>query len=638
MAGNIKGITIEIGGNTQKLSAALKQVNKESKDMQSELKKVEKLLKLDPTNTELLAQKQEILTGAIEATEERLQALQKAGEKAHAQLANGEISKEEFWELQREIIKAEQELDGLKNAATEASGSLDKLASNLSGVGGQLSDIGGKMSAGVTAPIVAGFTLAVEGTRELRGDLAKLKTNVDTAGGSIEKTNEALEYLEAVTGETDSNVEALSNLLQAGFTDNQLLQAVDALSGAVIKFPDTLKIEGLADGLEETLATGAGVGPFAEMIERLGYNLDDFNTGLEEASKQGEQTQYVLDFLANTGLADVNQKFKENNQTIVDGAAARLQLQQQMAEIGNSVEPIMTNITALIAGLLAGFNELDSGTQQVILVIVALVAAIGPMLTMFGLSANGISAIIALLPTITAGLSTLGGAFSFLDTPVGASIAAITALIAIFAVLWATNEEFRDNFTELWNNIEDFVRTTMADTTELFSAAFDAILLLLSAFIKLAKGDFSGFLQDIITLITQAIPRMYQAGKDLFNNMWTGMQEIWASLQTWVANACDWLLNKLMFWRKTQDEMASDGADGSHAMGLSYVPFDGYRAILHEGEAVLTKAENREYREGGSGGGGNIVVTQNFYDKQNNPVQQQRQAVREMRKLKQVMA
>ena len=178
----------------------------------------------------------------------------------------------------------------------------------------------------------------------------------------------------------------------------------------------------------------------------------------------------------------------------------------------------------------------------------------------------------------------------------------------------------------------------MADTTELFSSAFDAILLLLGAFIKLAKGDFSGFLKDIITLITQAIPRMYQAGKDLFNNMWTGMQEIWASLQTWVANACDWLLNKLMFWRQTQDEMASDSADGSHAMGLSYVPFDGYRAILHEGEAVLTKAENRKYREGSSGGGGNIVVTQNFYDKQNNPVQQQRQAVREMRKLKQVMA
>ncbi len=637
MAGNIKGITIEIGGNTQKLSAALKQVNKESKDMQSELKKVEKLLKLDPTNTELLAQKQEILTGAIEATEERLQALQKAGENAHAQLANGEISKEEFRELQREIIKAEQELDGLKNAAAEASGSLDKLASNLSGVGGQLTDIGGKMSAGVTAPIAAGFTLAVEGTRELRGDLAKLKTNVDTAGGSIEKTNEALDYLEAVTGETDSNVEALSNLLQAGFIDNQLLEAVDALSGAVIKFPDTLKIEGLADGLEETLATGAGVGPFAEMIERLGYNLDDFNEGLAKASKNGEQTQYILDFLANTGLADVNQKFKENNQTIVDGAAARLELQQQMAEIGNTVEPVMTSVTALIAGILAKFNELDSGTQQVILVIVALVAAIGPMLTMFGLSANGISAIIALLPTITAGLSTLGGAFSFLATPVGASIAAITALIAIFAVLWATNEEFRDNFTALWISISDFVRTTMADVSELFSSAFDAILLLLKAFIKLAKGDFSGFLQDIITLITQAIPRMYQAGKDLFNNMWQGMQEIWTSLKTWVSDACDWLLSKLMFWRQSQAEMASGGADGSHAMGLSYVPFDGYRAILHEGEAVLTKAENREYREGNSGGG-TIVVTQNFYDKQNNPVQQQRQAVREMRKLKQVMA
>jgi len=85
-------------------------------------------------------------------------------------------------------------------------------------------------------------------------------------------------------------------------------------------------------------------------------------------------------------------------------------------------------------------------------------------------------------------------------------------------------------------------------------------------------------------------------------------------------------------------EAASMNLNGSHAKGLPYVPFDGYLAELHEGEAVLTKAENRAYRENQQSGGGNITVTQNFYDKQNDPVRQQRQAARELRRLKRVMA
>ena len=81
--------------------------------------------------------------------------------------------------------------------------------------------------------------------------------------------NEALLSFNAISGETDSSIEAISNLLQAGFNDNNLAQAVDALSGAVVKFPDTLKIESLADSLQETIATSAATGQFGELLERL---------------------------------------------------------------------------------------------------------------------------------------------------------------------------------------------------------------------------------------------------------------------------------------------------------------------------------------------------------------------------------
>jgi phage-related minor tail protein len=110
MAKRIKGITVEIGGDTTRLSKALDSVNKNIKNTQSQLKDVEKLLKLDPTNTELLTQKQKLLKDAISDTKEKLSTLKTAAEQANEALANGDISKEQYDALQREIIETEQDL------------------------------------------------------------------------------------------------------------------------------------------------------------------------------------------------------------------------------------------------------------------------------------------------------------------------------------------------------------------------------------------------------------------------------------------------------------------------------------------------------------------------------------------------
>ena len=86
MAGRIQGITVEIGGDTTKLTTALQGVNKEIKSTQSQLKDVEKLLKLDPSNTELITQKQRLLGDAIKETKEKLSTLKTAAEQANEQL------------------------------------------------------------------------------------------------------------------------------------------------------------------------------------------------------------------------------------------------------------------------------------------------------------------------------------------------------------------------------------------------------------------------------------------------------------------------------------------------------------------------------------------------------------------------
>ncbi|MEG1657341.1 MAG: hypothetical protein RR292_07685, partial [Christensenellaceae bacterium] len=109
--GKIKGITIEIGGDTTKLGNALKDINSKSKSLQQELREVDRLLKFDPTNTTLLAQKQQILTQSVEETSRKLTLLKEAERQAQQQFAQGKISQEQYRALQREVQETDRQLN-----------------------------------------------------------------------------------------------------------------------------------------------------------------------------------------------------------------------------------------------------------------------------------------------------------------------------------------------------------------------------------------------------------------------------------------------------------------------------------------------------------------------------------------------
>ena len=145
MANRIKGITVEINGDTTKLSKALESVNKNIKSTQTQLKDVEKLLKLDPTNTELLSQKQKLLADAVSSTKEKLETLKTAAKQANTALANGDITQEQYDALQREIIETEQELQSLEQQAKQSGTALTQMAQTgekLKTVGTNISNAG----------------------------------------------------------------------------------------------------------------------------------------------------------------------------------------------------------------------------------------------------------------------------------------------------------------------------------------------------------------------------------------------------------------------------------------------------------------------------------------------------------------
>ena len=576
MAETIKGINILIGAETTGLSKALSDVNRKSRDIQSELRQVERLLKLDPTNTELLAQKQKLLSDAVGNTTDKLDRLRKAQEQVNEQFRNGAISEGQYRAFQREIAKTEQELRGFETQVGKTSDSLEEMgkeaksaADKMKSAGEGLKSAGESMAVGITAPLLGIAALATEGTAELRQDMARLETNAIAAGAGLESTRDSLRELNAVTGETDSNVEALSNLLEAGFKDNEMQQALDALSGAVIKFPDTLKIEGLADGLQETLATGEAIGPFAEMLERLGYNLDDFNEGLEKANENGTEQQYILDFLAKSGLSEVNDLYRENNKELIANADAQYDLQQALAELGTMLQPVLTMITQKVAELLGWFNSLDEGVKRVILVIAGIAAVIGPLLMVFGQISMGVGSLISIF-------GKLGPVFTAITGPIGLIVAAVAALAAGFVYLFNTNETFRDGVLAVWEAIKSAASVVFDAIKQVVMAAFEGIKAFwdkwgpeITEFFKTTWDVVKNIFDTIINAIKDVIEFLFNDIKAFWDKWGGTIQETFDEYLTLVKTAFETIFNSIYsvvktifgsiksFWDKWGDEITA---------------------------------------------------------------------------------
>lgn len=412
---SIKGITIKIGGDTTGLDKALKETNKKSRELESELKAVDKALKLDPNNVTLVKQKQDLLKDSIKETKAKLDVLKEAQSQVTAQYKKGEIDAGQYRAFQRELETTKSKLSSLKDekknvnaigtAFKEAKDKVEPVIKKVEKVG---SAIGGATSKAVKftatlgkidtamigkaadgfkkytqtigvglAAVTTALAANVEASREWNSDMTKLKTNAETSGNNFDFMKSKMQDLVAITGESDSSIEALSNLMAVGFSDEQMTPAINALSGAVEKFPDTLKIESLSDSLQETLATGAATGQFSELIGRMGDSVDDFNAGLQNCTSEAERQQYALDWLANSGLSEINDEYQSANKSTLDYERASFELQDALASLGTAFTPVMAGAKGMAADFLTkslpavqklsgGFTKLFDGVSSLL--------------------------------------------------------------------------------------------------------------------------------------------------------------------------------------------------------------------------------------------------------------------------------
>lgn len=451
MASRIKGITIQLDGDATGLDKALSGVNKHLNTTQSALKDVDRLLKLDPSNTELLSQKQRLLGEAVADTEKKLETLKQASDQAKASLESGTLGQEKYDALQREIIKTEQNLEGLKSQATATDSALKSSTSGLKTLGTAASDAGNKIS-GVSkaaAGLAGGAVATVPATQELRRDLSFLEQNAKEAGVGLNSTEQAFKTLNAVSGETDSSVEAVSNLLQAGFTESNLQLAVEGVSGAMSRFPDTLKIESLADSIQETIATGKSIGQFGEYLDRAGIGATNFDTELTKCNTTAERADLVLQTLADTGANDTYEAWRKNNSALADYDDAMIDMQMALGDLAEAIAPAITALAEFGAEALDKFNSLPSAAKGVVGGLVGITAATGPVLSGIGKVSLGLDALTKSgdkAGVMSKGLSTAGkgvvSLFTAMPTPLAAAAGGLLAVgTAIYAAVESMNAE-----------------------------------------------------------------------------------------------------------------------------------------------------------------------------------------------------
>ncbi len=193
MAGRIQGITVEIGGDTTKLQTALKGVNTEIRNTQSQLRDVDKLLKLDPGNTELLAQKHRLLGDAVKETKEKLETLKTAAEQAEQALKDGTITQEQYDGLQREIVETEQKLKALEEQTRQSGTALQEIAAKgekLKTVGDNITNVGKKFMP-VTLGVVGLGTAAVKTAADFDSAMSKVAAVSGATGSDLEALRDA---------------------------------------------------------------------------------------------------------------------------------------------------------------------------------------------------------------------------------------------------------------------------------------------------------------------------------------------------------------------------------------------------------------------------------------------------------------
>lgn len=581
------------------LKAGLTQANKLIKESQSAYRAAAAEIENAEDKTDGFESAIKALNSTIDVQSKKVDALEE--EYARLESEGLDPASSEMINLRTEINKAKEALEKSKaqlgktekafadfsDAAEDAGDAADDAAD---GVGVFDIALGNVVANGITAFVgaaknaVSSLLGLADATAEYRTELAKLDTAADIAGASTDYIKDKWHDMGAVLGDEGAVAEGLNNLMAAGFTTQEEMDAITQhLEGAAIKWKDTLKFEGLSDGLQETLATGAAAGAFGEMLERSGVSLETFDAGLAKCSTEAEKQNYVLDQLSKLGLAELSEAYRDQNADLIAANKAQSDYTDAQAELGEKIQPVTTSIKQGITDIITAFGDMVSTAD-----FQAIADGISDAFTWFvesGIPAlrDGIAWIANNIPTITTVLAGLtaaaaaqkvatlaataaqqgmtlaqyagAAAMKLLNTvmsanPIGLIITAITALVAAFVYLWNNCDAFREFWINLWDKVKSIVASAIEGIKNFFNSIIDFV-----------KNNWQALLLMIVNPFAGAFKLLWD-NCEAFRTFWLNL---WEGIKNAAGIAIDWLRSSFaaigQFFSDTWSNFSNAGAN-----------------------------------------------------------------------------
>lgn len=493
----IKGITVEIGGDTQGLNKAIKATNSEIKSTQNELKQVDRLLKLDPTNIDLLRQRQDLLKKSVGETQTKLDALKKAKEQADKDMAAGtQVNQEEYRRLEREIVATEQSLTDLKKQAAESNAVLSQIGAVADGVADKANKV-----ADATKGISAAAAGALAGIGGMAYKAMTLSDDLNTLAKQSGFSTEELQKMQYAADRIDVSMEtitgAAAKLKKNMVSDSaDTVAAFDQLGVSVRDSNGELRdstdvffetVEALSHIENETERDTMAMQLFGKSADQLAGIIDDGGAALNELGQEAEDLGLIIDQQTLDSLNSMNDQVDKLK------AQSLATLATSGAKAAEVLMPIFEQVVEKIGALLEWIGTLDEDTIKMILTVLAVVAAISPIAGIIGKVAGAISALMPILSTIFSALGTLISTIGIIPI----AIAAVIAAIAIFGddiqrILGNVDQFLQGVFAKDWSESFGLMGTVLNGFMDTVKSIWDAIKLIFDGIIDFVRGVFTG--------------------------------------------------------------------------------------------------------------------------------------------------
>lgn len=454
-SGRIKGITIEIDGDSLPLQKALKKVDSSLKDTQTQLKDVNKLLKLDPSNIDLLKQRHEYLGKAVDDTKTKLETQKKAMEQLKS-AGDTEENQEQQRRLAREIMVTESSLKDLEKQYRNSIPSLEAFSAKTK----EISEKTKVLSA--TAGALAGSLLAnAYNSAKKADDLATLSAQTGIAVEELQKMQYASNLVDVSVSDMTGSVKKLTMQMGKGAdVFDKLGVSIYDSNGELRSANDVWyeSLEALSKITNETERDALSMELFGKSASSLTGIIDDGGQAMKEYGQQAEDLGLVL-----SGDA-VNSAVEFNNQMDLMKERVSMAFMEMGASLADTLVPALTTLVDKVTEVVTWFSDLDGSTQAVILGVLAFISAISP--------------VAGLISSITTVVTALTGAISLLSAPVLLAVGFFGALVVAGVALYKN-----------WDTIKSMAIETYNVVAEKFGAMKDAV----SGAINKIKEVISGF-------------------------------------------------------------------------------------------------------------------------------------------------